>query len=56
MTWCGVAEVCKGAPVAVGGWVLTDGHELAPCAANSLHRATTSVNDVTGGTGTIGIA
>ena len=31
MTWCDtrVAEVCEAAPVAVGGWVLTDGHDLA---------------------------
>ena len=26
-------EVCEGAPVAVGGWVLTDRHDLASCAA-----------------------
>ena len=38
----------QGAPVAVSGWVLTDGHDLAPCAANGLHRATMSVNDVSG--------
>ena len=29
-----MVEVCEGAPVAVSGWVLTDGHDLAPCAAN----------------------
>ena len=42
--WYG--EVCEGAPVAVGGWVLTDRHGLAPapCAANSLQRGTVSVN------------
>ena len=34
--------------MAVGGWVLTDRHDLAPCAANSLHRVITSVNDVIG--------
>ena len=33
--------------------VLTDRHDLAPCAANSLHRVTISVNDVIGGTGTL---
>ena len=31
----GMVEVCEGAPVAVGGWVLTDRHDLAPCATNS---------------------
>ena len=31
--WCGIVEVCEGAPVAIGGWVLTDGHDLASCAA-----------------------
>ena len=67
MAWHGTAEVCEGAPVAVSGWVLTDRHDLGPwygmawhgvwpCAANSLHRGTTSVNDVIGGTGTLGIA
>ena len=44
-----MAEVC-------GGWVLTDGHDLAPCAANGLHRVTMSVCNVIGGTGTLGIA
>ena len=24
--WYGMVEVCEGAPVAVGGWVLTDRH------------------------------
>ena len=43
MVWYGMVEVCEGAPVAVGGWVLTDRHDLAPCAANSLHRATVSL-------------
>ena len=52
----GTVEVCEGAPVAVSGWVLTDRHNVGPCAANSLHRATTSVNDIIGGTGTLGIA
>ena len=33
-----MVEVCEGAPVAVSGWVLTDRHDLAPCAANSLHQ------------------
>ena len=41
----GMVEVCEGAPVAVSGWVLTDSHDLAPCAANSLHRVTISVNN-----------
>ena len=56
MVWYGMVEVCEGAPVAVSGWVLTDRHDLAPCAANSLHRATISVNNIIGGTGTLGIA
>ena len=30
MVWYGMVEVCEGAPVAVGGWVLTDRHDLAP--------------------------
>ena len=34
--WYGMVEVREGAPVAIGGWVLTDRHDLAPCAANSL--------------------
>ena len=38
-----MVEGCEGAPVAVSGWVLADRHDLAPCAANSLHRATTSL-------------
>ena len=29
------------ASTAVGGWVLTDRHDLASCAVNSLHRVTT---------------
>ena len=32
MVWYGMVEVCEGAPVAVGGWVLADRHDLAPCA------------------------
>ena len=44
MVWYDMVEVCEGAPVAVSGWVLTDRHDLAPCAANSLHRVTISVN------------
>ena len=40
-TFYGMVEVCECAPVAVSGWVLADRHDLAPCAANSLHRATT---------------
>ena len=43
MVWYGMVEVCEGAPVAVSGWALTDWHDLAPCAANSLHRATISL-------------
>ena len=31
-----MGEVCEGAPVAVGGWVLTDRHDLAPCATNGV--------------------
>ena len=55
--WYGMVEVCEGAPVAVSAWVLTDRHNLAPCAANSLHRATVSGNNIIGGTsGTHGIA
>ena len=63
MTWHGMVgmqhgmvEICEGAPEAVSGWVLTDGRDLAPCAANSLHRGTMSVSNVIGGTGTLGIA
>ena len=52
----GMVEVCEGAPVAVSGWVLTDRHDLGPCAASSLHRATISVSNIIGGTGTLGIA
>ena len=44
MVWYGMVEVCEGAPVAVSGWVLTDRHDLAPCAANGLHRGTISVS------------
>ena len=29
MVWYGMVEVCEGAPVAMGGWVLTDRHDLA---------------------------
>ena len=46
MVWHGMVEVCEGAPVAVGGWVLTDRHDLAPCTANSLHRETMHAGDV----------
>ena len=56
MVWYGMVEVCEGAPVAVSGWVLTDRHDLGPCAASSLHRETMSVSNVIGGTGTLGIA
>ena len=43
MVWYGMVDVCEGAPVAVGGWVLADRHSLAPSAVNSLHRATISL-------------
>ena len=56
VVWCGMVEVCEGAPVAVSGWVLADRHDVRPCAASSLHRGTTSVSNVIGGTGTLGIA
>ena len=49
MAWYGMVEVCEGAPVAVSSWVLTDRHDLAPCAANGLHRATISVSNIIGG-------
>ena len=45
MVWYGMVEVCEGAPVAVSGWVLTDRHDLGPCAASTLHRETTSVSN-----------
>ena len=51
MVWYGMVEVCEGAPAAVSGWVLTDGHDLRPCAASSLHRATISASNIIGGTG-----
>ena len=54
--WYGMVEVCEGAPVAVSGWVLTDRHDVRPCAANCLHRGTISVSNIIGGTGTLGIA
>ena len=56
MAWHVMVEVCEGAPVAVSGWVLTDRHDVRPCAASSLLRVTTSVSNVIGGTGTLGIA
>ena len=46
----GMVEVCKGAPVAVSGWILTDRHDLRTCAASSPHRETTSVINIIGGT------
>ena len=46
MVWYGMVEVCEGAPVAVSGWVLTDRHDVRPCAASSLHRETISVTIV----------
>ena len=42
--WYGMVEVCEGAPVAVGGWVLTDRHDLAPCAANRHDLAPCAAN------------
>ena len=36
LVWYGMVEVCEGAPVAVSGWVLTDRHDVRPCAASSL--------------------
>ena len=47
----GMVEVSEGAPVALSGWVLTDRHDLGPCAACSLHWATMSVSNIIGGTG-----
>ena len=46
MVWYGMVEVCEGAPVAVSGWVLTDRHDVRPCAASSLLRVTISVSMV----------
>ena len=43
-----MVEVCEGAPVAVSGWVLTDRHDVRPCAASSLLRVTMSVSNVIG--------
>ena len=54
MVWYGMVEVCEGAPVAVSGWVLTDRHDVRPCAASSLLRVTISVSNIIGGTGTLG--
>ena len=51
MVWYGMVEVCEGAPVAVSGWVLTDRHDVRPCAASSLHRETISVSNIIGGHG-----
>ena len=48
MVWYGMVEVCEGAPVAVSGWVLTDRHDVRPCAASSLHRETISVSNIIG--------
>ena len=49
VAWCGMVEVCEGAPVAVSGWVLTDRHDARPCAASGLHQVTMSVSNVIGG-------
>ena len=51
MVWYGMVEVCEGAPVAVSGWVLTDRHDVRPCAASSLLRETVSVSNIIGGHG-----
>ena len=48
MVWHGMVEVCEGAPVAVSGWVLTDRHDVRPCAASSLLRETISVSNIIG--------
>ena len=42
MVWYGMVEVYEGAPVAVSGLVLTDRHDLAPCAAVSVPGAAVS--------------
>ena len=39
MAWYGMVEVCEGAPVAVSGWVLTDRHDVRPCAMVCHHNA-----------------
>ena len=39
IVWYGTLDVCEGAPVAMGGWVLTDRHSLASCAS---HRYVTT--------------
>ena len=44
MVWYGMVEVCEGAPVAVSGWVLTDRHDVRPCAVSSLLRVMMCVN------------
>ena len=60
MVGYGMVEVYEGAPVAVivSGWVLTDRHDLAPCAANCKVCSGNhiSVNNIIRGTGTLGIA
>ena len=40
MAWHGMVEVCEGAPVAVSGWVLTDRHDVGPCAVFSVVSST----------------
>ena len=37
MVWYGMVEVCEGAPVAVSGWVLTDRHDVRPCAGSNFN-------------------
>ena len=50
MVWYGMVEVCEGAPVTMGGGVLTDRHDLALYAANRLFWVTL----LTGGMGELG--
>ena len=42
--WYGMVEVCEGAPVAVSGWVLTDRHDVRPCAASAELNEATELN------------
>ena len=46
-----MVDFCESVPVAVSGWVLTDRHDLAHCAAFCLHLETISVHNVIGGEG-----
>ena len=38
MVWYDMVEVCEGAPVAVSGWVLTDGHDVSMVYDGALFR------------------